>query len=60
MRERVICNDESPLVQTGSPGLGIDEAVDEFHIIRVHGIIMALHKETWKLQSKQRQFVALQ
>lgn len=51
---RAVCNDAPPLAQTDSPGLGVDEAVDEFHIVRVHGVIMVLHKEIWKLQSEHR------
>lgn len=25
------------------PGLSIDEPVDEFHIVGVHGVVMVLH-----------------
>ena len=56
--ERAACNDVSPLAQFDSPGLGIQEAVDKFHIIWVHGVIMVLHKETGKLQSKHRKSFA--
>ncbi len=53
---RGISEDVFVLAQTNSPGLGVQEAVDEFHIIRVHAIIMALHEETWKLQRKPTTF----
>lgn len=36
------------------PGFGIQEAVDELHIQRVHAVVMVLLKKTWKLQDKRK------